>query len=160
MNENNNVLFSIPMVLFICDICPERQCGPRELFSLRLGTHSSRVHMCSCCRRISGLADSEEVVNTLLRVRTCTKKETPQQLIRTSARFRPHIFTGPIACRRVATVAMSSMLGVVRKQLKSHPAVSPSQPVLWCGAVTLEAAERTRCGEAARSGPRPPRTSP
>lgn len=54
-------------------------------------THSSGVHMCSCCRRISGLADSEEVLNTLLRVRTRTEKGSPQQLIRTSAHsYRTH----------------------------------------------------------------------
>lgn len=87
MKTTNNVLLPISIVLFICHICPERQWGPGELFTLRLGTHSSRVHMCSCCRHISGLADSEDVVNTLLRVRTCTKEETPQQLIRTSAHF-------------------------------------------------------------------------
>lgn len=91
---------------------------------------------------------AEDVVYGSVCVQACRK---PQQILRSSANFYPAYlrYKGLPSARGLST--MSSILGVVRKQLKSHPAVSREHSAfLDCGSdpVTLKALGRTRCGQA------------
>lgn len=104
--------------------------------------------MYSCCRRIVGLADSGGG-GVRFSVRSGlweTATDPPQQcefLSRISSLQRTP------SARGLST--MSSILGVVRKQLKSHPAVSPEHSAFLDRVrdpVTLKALGRTRCGQA------------
>lgn len=106
--------------------------------------------MYSCCRCIVGLADSRGGgVSFSVRAGLYGGKNRN----RSSAEAR--IFARRSSDNRTPPATglstMSSLLGTVRKQLKSHPAVSPDRRALLelvNDPVTLTALGRTRCGGA------------
>lgn len=134
-------LLSMKMRFWPPDLLVKTESRPFQLHWAFLRAHGGAGRRTGgCCRCSAGLADGGRGGGCALR---CASRPSAQTLV-----FRPPSRISPPEGTRTATgllPAMSSLLGVVRKQLKSHPAVSdPPARFRPSGAVTLKAPRRTR----------------